>query len=104
MPQPPQHASQRADMPEGTQRILNTRTLPNAHPRLAELLTPGLRMLDIGCGTTRSPSACIWSVLKGCDETRHQILPNQDTCQMRSIFKKKFFAQHVPNCYDGGTH
>jgi ubiquinone/menaquinone biosynthesis C-methylase UbiE len=51
MPHPPDNASQRADMPEGTQRILNTRTLHNAHPRLAELLTPGLRVLDMGCGT-----------------------------------------------------
>ncbi|ETW93172.1 MAG: hypothetical protein ETSY1_40370 [Candidatus Entotheonella factor] len=51
MPSPPTNASQRADMPEGTQRILNTRTLHNAHPRLAELLTPGLRVLDLGCGT-----------------------------------------------------
>jgi len=51
MPHPPNNASQRADMPEDTQRILNTRTLHNAHPRLAELLTPGLRVLDMGCGT-----------------------------------------------------
>ncbi|ETW99794.1 methyltransferase domain-containing protein [Candidatus Entotheonella palauensis] len=51
MPYPSTHANQRADMPEGTQKILNTRTLHNAHPRLSELLTPGLRVLDIGCGT-----------------------------------------------------
>lgn len=51
MSPPPHHASQRAEMPAGTQRILNTRTLHNAHPRLAELLTPGDRVLDIGCGT-----------------------------------------------------
>lgn len=51
MSSPSHHARQRADMPEGTQRILNTRTLHNAHPRLAERLTPGLRVLDIGCGT-----------------------------------------------------
>lgn len=51
MSHPPNHASQRADMPKGTQRILNTRTLYNAHPRLAEILTPGLRVLDVGCGT-----------------------------------------------------
>ncbi len=51
MSNPSNNASQRADMPEGTQRILNTRTLHNAHPRLAERLIPGLRVLDIGCGT-----------------------------------------------------
>ncbi len=43
----PNNASQRAAMPAGTQRILNTRTLHNAHPRLAALLTPGLQVLDI---------------------------------------------------------
>jgi ubiquinone/menaquinone biosynthesis C-methylase UbiE len=62
MTQPPNYASQRADMPEGAQRILNTRTLHNAHPRLAELLTPGLRVLDIGCGTgaiTRGIAAAV---------------------------------------------
>ena len=47
----PDSAERRADMPAGTQRILNARTLRNAHPRLAELLTPGLRVLDLGCGT-----------------------------------------------------
>ncbi len=51
MSHPPNNASQRAEMPEGTQRILNTRTLHNAHPHLADILTPGLRVLDIGCGT-----------------------------------------------------
>ncbi len=45
------NARERADMPEGTQRILNTRTLHNAHPRLAGRLSSGLRVLDIGCGT-----------------------------------------------------
>jgi ubiquinone/menaquinone biosynthesis C-methylase UbiE len=38
-------------MPDGTQRILNSRMLHTAHPRLAERLTPGLRVLDVGCGT-----------------------------------------------------
>jgi ubiquinone/menaquinone biosynthesis C-methylase UbiE len=38
-------------MPEGTSGILNARTLPTAHRRLAELLRPGLTALDVGCGT-----------------------------------------------------
>jgi len=72
MPQPPNHANQRADMREATQRILNTRTLHNAHPRLAELLTPGLRVLDMGCGTgamTRGIAEAI--APHGEDEYRH---------------------------------
>ncbi len=36
--------------PQGTPSILSTRTLASAHKRLAELLRPGLAVLDIGCG------------------------------------------------------
>jgi SAM-dependent methyltransferase len=38
-------------MPEGTTAILDTRSLATAHRRLAELLRPGLSVLDVGCGT-----------------------------------------------------
>jgi SAM-dependent methyltransferase len=41
----------RAHMPAGTAVILNARTLATAHRRLAQLLQPGWRVLDIGCGT-----------------------------------------------------
>jgi SAM-dependent methyltransferase len=44
-------ARQRAHMPEGTASFLNTRTLQAAHKRLAELLRPEMRVLDVGCGT-----------------------------------------------------
>lgn len=44
-------ARQRADMPAGTSRILNVRSLVSAHRRLAELLAPGNTVLDVGCGT-----------------------------------------------------
>ncbi len=44
-------AEHRARMPQGTQRILNARSLPTAHQRLAALLRPGLTVLDVGCGT-----------------------------------------------------
>jgi SAM-dependent methyltransferase len=44
-------ASHRAHMPEGTQGILNARSLHTAHPYLATLLQPGLTVLDVGCGT-----------------------------------------------------
>ena len=50
--QPPKDtARHRAHMPEGASGILNARSLATAHRRLAELLQPGLTVLDIGCGT-----------------------------------------------------
>ena len=44
-------ALQRAHMPEGANTILNTRSLQGAHKRLAEILSPGMAVLDVGCGT-----------------------------------------------------
>ena len=44
-------ARHRAQMPEGTSALLNARSLQSAHKRLAELLSPGLSVLDVGCGT-----------------------------------------------------
>lgn len=38
-------------MPSGTEEILNERTLSFSHRRLDELLQPGMRVLDAGCGT-----------------------------------------------------
>lgn len=38
-------------MPSGTQTILNARSLDEDYRRLAALLKPGLRVLDVGCGT-----------------------------------------------------
>lgn len=38
-------------MPPGTGRILDARSLAASHRRLAELVRPGLRVLDVGCGT-----------------------------------------------------
>ena len=38
-------------MPEAAKRILDTRSLATAHRRLAQLLRPGARVLDVGCGT-----------------------------------------------------
>jgi len=44
-------ARSRAHMPTGTNVVLNTRSLNTAHKRLAELLHPGMTVLDVGCGT-----------------------------------------------------
>ncbi|MGH7320344.1 MAG: methyltransferase domain-containing protein [Candidatus Rokuibacteriota bacterium] len=44
-------ARRRAHMPPGTGAILNAQTFATSHRRLAELLEPGLRVLDVGCGT-----------------------------------------------------
>ena len=41
----------RAHMPEGTQKILNARSLEQAHVRLAQLLREGHKVLDVACGT-----------------------------------------------------
>ncbi len=50
--QPPKDtARHRAHMPEGASGILNARSLATAHRRLAELLQPGLTVLDVGCAT-----------------------------------------------------
>lgn len=40
-------ARHRAHMPEGASGILNTRSLATVHRRLAELLQPGLTVLDV---------------------------------------------------------
>jgi ubiquinone/menaquinone biosynthesis C-methylase UbiE len=46
-----QEAEERARMPTGTSNILNARSLEASHHRLAELLQPGMHVLDVGCGT-----------------------------------------------------
>jgi ubiquinone/menaquinone biosynthesis C-methylase UbiE len=44
-------ASHRAYMPEGSSAILNARSLMTSNRRLAEMLRPGLTVVDVGCGT-----------------------------------------------------
>ncbi|RUS47361.1 methyltransferase domain-containing protein [Cohnella sp. AR92] len=41
----------RAHMPEGTNEVINRRSLTASNKRLAELLRPGLSVLDVGCGS-----------------------------------------------------
>jgi len=44
-------ARDRAHMPAGTARFLNLRSLASAHRHLAQVLRPGMAVLDVGCGT-----------------------------------------------------
>jgi SAM-dependent methyltransferase len=44
-------AKRRASMPAGSGQILNTRSLRTAYRRLADILRPGIAVLDVGCGT-----------------------------------------------------
>jgi ubiquinone/menaquinone biosynthesis C-methylase UbiE len=44
-------ATHRAQMPSGTERFLDARSLADAHRRLAEILHAGMTVLDVGCGT-----------------------------------------------------
>jgi SAM-dependent methyltransferase len=44
-------AAHRAVMPRGAERFLDSRSLFSDHRRLAELLVPGMSVLDVGCGS-----------------------------------------------------
>ena len=57
-------AQDRAHMPSGTNKILNRRNLSNANRHLKELIKPGMRILDVGCGSG-SITADIAVFLKG---------------------------------------
>jgi SAM-dependent methyltransferase len=44
-------ARDRAAMPAGTGTVLDRRSLSDSHRQLAFLLRPGMKVLDVGCGT-----------------------------------------------------
>ncbi len=44
-------ARNRAELSGKLTNVLNSRSLTNSHKRLAEILTKGMRVLDVGCGT-----------------------------------------------------
>ena len=44
-------AQERANMPKGSTTILDSRRVETDYATLVPLLTKGLRILDIGCGT-----------------------------------------------------
>ena len=57
-------AAERARMPEGAHAILNRRNLSNGNRRLKNHLRPGMRILDVGCGSG-SMTADIAMALQG---------------------------------------
>lgn len=44
-------SAKRAEMPKGNSSVLDIRTVQNDYSTLLSILTPGLRVLDVGCGT-----------------------------------------------------
>jgi ubiquinone/menaquinone biosynthesis C-methylase UbiE len=58
-------ARNRAEMPAGTNNILNQRTLANDHKILNELLKPAMSVLDVGCGSGAITSGIAEKVLPG---------------------------------------
>lgn len=44
-------AKKRAEIPEGASNVLDARDVFTSHKRLAELVVPGMSVLDVGCGT-----------------------------------------------------
>ena len=45
------NAAERATMPQGSQSVLDRRTVVNANANLLQLVRRGDRVLDVGCGT-----------------------------------------------------
>ncbi|MEX6689625.1 methyltransferase domain-containing protein [Danxiaibacter flavus] len=44
-------ATERAKMPAGTSKVLDSRSLQNSYSTLLPILKKGMRVLDVGCGT-----------------------------------------------------
>jgi ubiquinone/menaquinone biosynthesis C-methylase UbiE len=81
---PTTRAQNRAEMPAGTSGILARRTLTNDFKRLAELLEPGMRVLDLGCGNgaiTRGIAEAVGPTgyVLGIDSSRHLLEEAQNT-------------------------
>src|SRR5690606_39145472 len=58
-------AKRRAQMPEGTNRILSARSLASDHRRLYQLLEPGQAVLDAGCGNGAITAGILERVIPG---------------------------------------
>jgi ubiquinone/menaquinone biosynthesis C-methylase UbiE len=51
MPAPISLQTDRPHQPDGSNAVLNARSLAADHRRLAEMVRPGMSILDVGCGT-----------------------------------------------------
>ncbi len=86
------HAQNRAEMPQGTNRVLDRRTVQNANRNLLELIKPGMKVLDVGCGSgtiTSGIAALVGpeGMVMGIDASNYL------------IGQAKMTYAHVPNLY-----
>lgn len=71
-------AEQRANMPKGTQVVLDRRTIENSNSNLLKILQKGQRVLDVGCGSGSITAGIAKLVgpsgyVVGIDTSRHLI-------------------------------
>jgi ubiquinone/menaquinone biosynthesis C-methylase UbiE len=77
-------ATARAEMPKGSQSILDRRTVVNANANLLQLVKRGHRVLDVGCGSgaiTKDIAALVGNngFVMGIDTSEHLITQAQNT-------------------------
>jgi len=76
-------ASERAKMPAGTSSVLDSRSLQNSYATLIPILKPGMRVLDVGCGTGAITAGIAEMVgttghVMGIDSSNHLILKGRE--------------------------
>lgn len=76
------NASERAEMPTGSQSVLDRRTVVNGNANLLKLVTRGDHVLDVGCGSgaiTKDLAALVGSegTVMGIDTSEHLIAQAQ---------------------------
>ncbi|MFK7924156.1 MAG: trans-aconitate 2-methyltransferase [Bacteroidia bacterium] len=75
-------AEQRAEMPEGSAPILDKRSLEKDYRTLVDFLQPGMRVLDVGCGSGAISRGLAERVgpdgyVRGIDSSEHLIASGQ---------------------------
>lgn len=100
-------ARNRAEMPEGTNNFLNTRTLEKDHKVLWEILKPGMSVLDVGCGTGIITYGIARSVLTGrvvgidiSDALLNEAIEKYKDCSNLSFEKLDVFSLPYENEFD----
>ncbi|ATL48724.1 methyltransferase [Chitinophaga caeni] len=76
-------AADRAKMPKGTQAVLDSRTLENDYPGIVPFLKPGMKVLDVGCGTGAITAGIAGKVgekglVVGIDNTAHLVAKGRE--------------------------